>query len=231
MLLVPPCVAAVAKFADPKNTSARFAIENVQVREKHDGTGTIDATDTKIACRVYVSAPDRLDYPKYATLDVPPDPVDTLVPAKQFADAVAAAGKHVKKIAKSKSVLGNVAIVPGPDGARVCATDMNTEVASEPMPNFGGMMPPMAEVFAKAGEGACLTLSFDAELLARALSALAEMAKDGARVDIEVRKPHVRRGANGKEEHYPRPLVLRVADPKPGVEAAIAIVQPMAPRK
>lgn len=188
--LLPPTLARVADAADRKD-STRFALGNVHLRINADGTFTADATDSKRLLRVTGPCLPAEDFPADAVpglATAPNGATAALVPATAWRKAFTSAEKLTRKVARTKPVLGSVAVSLSGDVTTFGATDLVAPTC-ETVANGTGRFPPTDDIMRQSRKVKPL-FSVDPLLLADQLRALADFCDDtGMRVDFSTACP------------------------------------------
>ncbi|AMV28782.1 hypothetical protein VT84_30595 [Gemmata sp. SH-PL17] len=217
MLLLPPCVEAVAAVAG--DGVRRFSVPGVLVDQRPDGSATIDATDAIIAVRATVRAQATDDYPDLRSVEIRNgEPVKGVIPAGFFRDSLRAAKKMLAKLRTNRPVLKNVALVQAPEVGTLpvtitaCATNLEQELAPSTQLVLDRPLPfdTIWQRNQKAEPIACVTL--EADRLQKVLSALAAMSGgDKQWVRIEIRED--------------APVIVIVETPADGLEFVGGMVE------
>ena len=144
--LLPANLGRLAAHADSRSSTAKFALETVDVRFLPDGTYTADATDTKQLVRISGPCVVCEDYPTDrvpALAHAPNGELGARVSAPAWAKAFAGA----KKIKRAAS--GAVACVTGKDVTTFAASNLDGDSLCETSANTQGKFPPVTDILDK----------------------------------------------------------------------------------
>lgn len=212
MHLLPLSVAKVSACADKKD-STRFALSGVHLTLEGNQFTAV-ATDSKKLLMVSGTCAKAGDYPAHPMIDPVKEDKDKksfLVPGEAW-DRAFAMGKVAKKGARSKPILGNLAVKFSKENKTPTATFAATNFESYPVEStreIEGRYPPFNDILNQTTKGAQFLFAADPKMLGDLLHTIASMmGDDDKRVeffqppnDKGVEKPFliVAKGENGEK--------------------------------